>query len=233
MNQVRSAATVDTVIFDVDGTLVDSNYQHALAWYRAMRRYDVTVPVWKIHRAIGMGGDQLVSAVAGDDIEDKYGDEMRAAWTELFDPVMPEIVPFPDATPLLRDIKAGGFTLILASSGQKTQVEHYLELLGARDLADTWTTSDDAEASKPAPDLVSVAMEKADGGRAVMIGDSTWDVIAAAKVGIATFAVRTGGFGKDELLAAGAINVYDSLADLQADLASVVTPTEAPPPAAG
>jgi HAD superfamily hydrolase (TIGR01549 family) len=213
---------IDAVVFDVDGTLVDTNYQHALAWFRAFRRFDVTPPIWRIHRAIGMGGDQLVKAVAGDDVEEKYGDDLRTAWTEEFDEFLPQVQAFAGAEPLLKDIRERGVNLVLASSGEEQHVEHYLDLINGRELAAAWTTSADAEQTKPAPDLIETAMRKMDTANAVMIGDSVWDAKAAEKAGIVTYAVRTGGFSIEELETAGARKVYDSLEDLQADLDRVI-----------
>lgn len=214
----------DTIIFDVDGTLVDSNYQNALAWYRAFRWYHITVPVWQIHRAIGMGGDQLVSHVAGQEAEDQHGDALRAAWREEFDPVLPEIAAFADAVPLLTAVKDRGLTLVLASSGAPEHVEAYLGLIDGHRLADEWTTAKDVQATKPAPDLVQAALDKGHAAEAVMIGDSTWDAKAARKLGVPTYTVRTGGFSAEELSAAGAAAVYDSLAALQADLDRITAP---------
>jgi phosphoglycolate phosphatase-like HAD superfamily hydrolase len=212
----------DTILFDVDGTLVDSNYQNAMAWYRAMRRYDITVPLWQIHRAIGMGGDQLVSHVAGEHAEARHGDALRAAWKQEFDPLLPEVAPFADAEAVLTAVKDRGLTLVLASSGAPEHVQAYLDLINGRSLADEWTTSEDAASTKPAPDLVHVAMRKAGATSAVMVGDSTWDARAAGQVKVPTFAVRTGGFSEAELRDAGAVAVYDSLTGLQADLDRIV-----------
>ncbi len=209
---------VDTAIFDVDGTLVDSNYQHALAWYRAFRRFDITVPLWQLHRGIGMGGDKYVAHVAGDDAEREHGDALREAWTEEFDLLIGEIRPFAATAPLLTTVRRRGFRVVLASSGKSKHVETFLDLFGGKDIAEAWTTSDDAENSKPEPDIVQVALHRVQGAHGVMIGDSTWDCIAAAKLGIATLAVRTGGFSADELRGAGAAAVYESLDDLLADL---------------
>lgn len=217
----KAATMIDTLVFDVDGTLVDTNYQHAVSWYRAFRRFDITPPLWRIHRAIGMGGDQLVEAVAGEEAEDKYGDDLRAAWTEEFDKFLPEVQPFAGAQPLLEEVRERGLRLVLASSGESKHVDHYLDLLNARELAQAWTTSDDAERTKPAPDLVETAMAKVDGVDAVMIGDSTWDAKAAQRAGLPTYAVRTGGFSIGELEDAGATKVYDSLEDLRADLDAI------------
>jgi HAD superfamily hydrolase (TIGR01549 family) len=209
---------VDTAVFDVDGTLVDTNYQHALAWYRAFRGFDIVLPVWRLHRAIGMGGDNLVAHVAGDDVEERLGSQLRDAWEKEFNSMVPEVSAFADARDLLADVKDRGFKLVLASSGKSAHTRHFLDLLDGTDIADAWTTSDDVRASKPAPDLVSVAMEKVGGTRGVMIGDSVWDAIAAREVGVPTIAVRTGGFSTDELREAGAGWVYESLGELCADI---------------
>ena len=208
----------DTAIFDVDGTLVDTNHHHALAWSRAFRRYDVTRPLWRIHRAIGMGGDQLVAHVAGQQVEDAHGDELRDAWVEEFDRLLPEVQPFEDARALLEEVKARGFRVVLASSGKSEHVEALLDLIDGKSVADAWTTSDDAEHSKPEPDLVRVALEQVDGASGVMVGDSTWDCLAAGKLDVPTIAVRTGGFSVAELTEAGAVRVFDSLRELRENL---------------
>jgi HAD superfamily hydrolase (TIGR01549 family) len=201
----------DTAIFDVDGTLVDTNYQHALAWFRAFRRYDVTRPMWRIHRGIGMGGDLFVSAVAGREVEEAHGDGLRQAWAEEFDRLISEVRPFEGAHELLAEVKDRGFRLVLASSGKSEHVEAFLDLIDGKSLADAWTTSDDVEASKPEPDIVAAAMAKVEGASAVMVGDSVYDAQAAAKLSIPTLGVRTGGFSVGELQEAGVLLVFDSL----------------------
>jgi HAD superfamily hydrolase (TIGR01549 family) len=201
----------DTAIFDVDGTLVDTNYQHALAWFRAFRRFEITLPLWQLHRGIGMGGDNFVTHVAGQAVEERYGSQLRDAWSEEFDLMIDEVRPFAAARPLLEEIKGRGFKLVLASSGKTKHVEAFLDLIGGKDLADAWTTSDDVQSSKPSPDLVSAALAKVEGASGCMVGDSTWDCVAAAKVRVPTVAVLTGGFSREELQEAGAIRVFDSL----------------------
>jgi HAD superfamily hydrolase (TIGR01509 family) len=201
-------------ILDVDGTLVETNYHHAIAWYRAFTQNDVELPVWRIHRAIGMGGDQLVAALAGDDIEQDRGDAIREAEKVLYLAMIHEVRPLPDARRFLETLKERGHTVVLASSAKPDEIEHYLDLLDAREIADAWTSSGDVEKTKPEPDLVQAAIDKAGGGDAVMIGDSVWDVEAAKRIGVPTIAVRTGGFGVDELREAGAACVYDSIAEL-------------------
>lgn len=210
----------DTAIFDVDGTLVDTNYQHALAWYRAFRRHDLTLPIWRIHRAIGMGGDQLVAHVAGDGVEQDLGDVLREEWVAEFDQLIDEVQPFDGARELLVAVKERGFRLVLASSGKSQHVEHFLELLDGTSVADAWTTSDDAERSKPEPDLLETALRQVDGAEAVMVGDSVWDCVAAGKLHVPTLAVRTGGFSTEELTEAGAVRVFDSLQELRSSLDS-------------
>ena len=209
---------VDTAVFDVDGTLVDTNYQHALSWYRAFRRFDIVLPVWRLHRAIGMGGDNLVAHVAGEEVEERLGEELRSGWEEEFNRLVPEVSAFAGAHELLAEVKSRGLKLVLASSGKSEHTRHFLDLLDGTDIADAWTTSDDVEASKPAPDLVSVALEKVGGTRGLMIGDSVWDAVAAREVGVATIAVRTGGFSNEELRDAGAEWVFESLDELRKDI---------------
>ena len=206
-------------ILDVDGTLVDTNYHHAIAWYRAFLQSGETMPLWRIHRYIGMGGDQLVAALAGDDFEAEHGDDVRAAEHALYLALIDEVRPFADARPLMEDLVERGHTLVLASSAKPDEVEHYLDLLDARELTQDWTDSGDVERTKPEPDLVAAAVEKAGGGPAVMVGDSTWDCEAAGRAGLETVAVLTGGFSEAELRDAGATGVYASLRDLRKDLA--------------
>lgn len=204
----------DTAIFDVDGTLVDSNYQHALAWFRAFRQHDLTVPIWHLHRAIGMGGDQLVAHVAGDDVERRHGDALRGAHAEQADALLGEVCALPRARDLLVEVTQRGFRLVLATSGQPRHTERLLDLLDAGSLTDTETSSENVPASKPAPDLLHDALARAGGKSAVLVGDSTWDGIAARRAGVGFLAVRTGGFSRDELAAAGAHAVFDSLGEL-------------------
>lgn len=205
-------------ILDVDGTLVDTNYHHTIAWYRAFRQSEVVLPIWRIHRHIGMGGDQLVNALGGEQLEDEKGDDIRAAESVLYRELMSEVQPLEGARELIEDLKARGHAVVLASSAKAHEVEHYLDLLDARELADGWTTSADVKATKPEPDLVIAAVEKAGGGDAVMVGDSTWDCEAAKRAGLDTIAVLTGGFSEAELRAAGALVVYSSIEELRDSL---------------
>ncbi|GAA1289668.1 HAD family hydrolase [Saccharothrix xinjiangensis] len=208
----------NTLVLDVDGTLVDTNYHHAVAWFRAFRRFDITVPTWRLHRAIGMGGDKLVAAVAGEHVERDHGDDLRAAWEAAFEPMLAEVRPLEGAHRLVAAALEQDFAVVLASSGKRHHVDHYLKLIDAVDVPST--SSDDVEESKPAPDLVEVALEQVDrdGGRAVVIGDSVWDCDAALRAGLPVVCLRTGGFGEVELRERGASAVYEELDQLRADL---------------
>jgi HAD superfamily hydrolase (TIGR01549 family) len=202
-------------ILDVDGTLVDSNYQHTIAWYRAFRQHGHVLPVWRIHRHIGMGGDPLVASLCGDEVEDEQGDDLRAAEKTLYLQLIDEVEPLAGARDLIVDLKNRGRRVVLASSAKPDEIEHYLDLLDARGLADAWTSSGDVEATKPAPDLVEAALESVGGGAAVMVGDSTWDCKAAERAGVKTLAVLTGGFSEQELREAGAVEVFPSIEELR------------------
>ena len=213
-------------ILDVDGTLVDTNYHHAIAWFRAFRRHDVTVPIWRIHRHIGMGGDQLVAAVAGEDTEERLGDEIREAESEAYKELIEEVRTMEGSRELIEDLRGRDNVVVLASSAKDWEVEHYLDLLDARQIVDSWTTSADVERTKPEPDLIKAALEKTGTeGDAMLIGDTVWDVEAAKRAGVETLAVLTGGFSEHELRDAGASDVFISVEELRKSLAE--TPLEA------
>jgi HAD superfamily hydrolase (TIGR01509 family) len=215
---------VATAIVDIDGTLVDTNYHHALAWYRAFRAYGFVVPLWRIHRHIGMGGDQLVAALAGEGFDREQGDDVRAAEKILYLQLIGEVEPLVGARALIEDLKGNGHDVILASSAKPEELEHYLTLLDARALVDGWTDSGDVERTKPEPDLVLAALEKAgaDPKDAVMIGDSTWDCLAAKAAKVRSIGVLTGGFSEEELLDAGASKVFLSVDELRQGLGDTI-----------
>jgi HAD superfamily hydrolase (TIGR01509 family) len=207
-------------ILDIDGTLLDTNYQHALAWYRAFRRHGVVLPVWRIHRHIGMGGDQLLPALSSEQFEREHGEQVREDEKALYGEMIEEVEPMRDARALIEQLSQRGHTVLLASSAKAEEVEHYLDLLDARELADGWTTSADVESTKPEPDLVHAALQKAEAAAvdAVMVGDTPYDVEAAARAGVPTIAVLTGGFSEAELREAGAVQVFESVGELLARL---------------
>jgi HAD superfamily hydrolase (TIGR01549 family) len=205
-------------ILDVDGTLVDTNYQHAVAWQRALRRHDVVVPTWRIHRHIGMGGDHLVAAVAGDEVEERCGDAVRDAEDDLYQELIDEVVPFAGAHELIAALGERFEKVVLASSAKAHEIEHYLDLLDAREVADGWTTSADVEATKPEPDLIQVALERAGAEEGIVVGDTAWDMEASGRAGVPAVGVLSGGFGAAELRDAGAAEVFESAAEVGRNL---------------
>jgi len=201
-------------LLDVDGTLIDANYHHALARYRGFRRSGITLPLWRIHRHVGMGGDQLVPALVGDEVDERLGDEIRDARDEEYQQLIDEVAPLEGARELIDDLRGRGLEVVLASSSPQKEIDHYLELLGARELVE-WTTNDDVESTKPEPDLVRAALDKAGTEDAVMVGDTPWDIDAARKAGVETVCVITGGFSEQELRDAGAAAVFESVEELR------------------
>jgi HAD superfamily hydrolase (TIGR01549 family) len=205
-----------TIVLDVDGTLVDTNYQHAIAWHRAFREHGYRVAVWEIHRHIGMGGDQLVESLVGEGGENADGDDLREAHSEAYGKLIGEVEAMEGASELIAELDRAGATVILASSAAADEVERYVELLGAAERIAGATTSADAERTKPHPELVETALDKYGSGRPVlMIGDSTWDVKAAEAAGVPTLALLTGGFSEAELREAGAAEVAESIATIR------------------
>lgn len=172
------------------------------------------VPHWRIHRHIGMGGDQLVAAVAGEEVERRRGDAIRDAEEARYGELIDEVRPFEGARELLAMLRDAGFRVVLASSARQAEVDRYLEMLEAHDIAHAWTTSADVERTKPEPDLILAALSRAETEDAVMVGDTVWDVEAAGRAGIPSVGVLTGGFARGELDAAGAVSVVESVAKL-------------------
>jgi HAD superfamily hydrolase (TIGR01549 family) len=205
-----------TIILDVDGTVVDTNYQHAIAWHRAFRDHGYRVAIWAIHRHIGMGGDQLIESLLGEEGERESGDDLRDAHAEAYAKLIGEVEAMEGASELIAELDDAGATVILASSAQPDELDHYVELLDAGEGIAGATSAADAERTKPHPELVQTALDKyAPDGPALMLGDSTWDVKAAQAAGVPTLALLTGGFGAAELREAGAVEVKRSLAALR------------------
>lgn len=202
-------------LLDVDGTLVDTNYQQALAWYRAFREHGIVLPIWRLHRHIGMGGEQLVAAVAGDKTERELGDQLRDAHTRHLQKLLDEVELMADARTLIETLHDRGIAVVLASSAEKQDLERFLAMLDVDDLLAGATSSADVEAAKPEPDIICAALQKVpDAEHSVLIGDSTWDCEAAQRAGIASVALLTGGFSEQELRDAGAAAVFESLGEL-------------------
>jgi HAD superfamily hydrolase (TIGR01549 family) len=209
---------IEVALLDIDGTLLDSTYHHSLAWGRAFAKAGHPVPLWKLHRHIGMGGDRLIPAVTSDEVAEELGDRLKELHKAAYDELIDETRLLDGSRELLEGLHGAGLRVVLASSSQPEHARHPLELLDADDRVDAWTTSEDAEESKPDPELLEKALARVEGSRALMIGDSVWDVYAAAEVDIPTIGLLSGGFGEDELRQAGAVAVYEDPADLLAHL---------------
>ncbi len=204
------------VLFDIDGTLVDTNYPHVLAWWHAFRTAGYVVAMSDIHRKVGMGADQLVSALI-----DKDDEQVATGHRHFYAPHLEQLQPFAGAAELLRATAGLGLTVILASSAEQEEVDALTAALGADDVITVVTSSADAEASKPSPDILETALSKA-GLRAadcLVVGDTVWDVAAASTAGMPCIGVLSGGISAAELAGAGAVEVYRDAADLLEKLA--------------
>ncbi len=205
-------------ILDIDGTLVDSNYHHVLAWYRAFADCGRTIPAWKLHRHIGMGSDRFVAEVAGEDFDSERGDRAREGHAEEYGRLINDVELLDGARELVRFLHGDGWEVVLASSADEHEVERYLELLDAGEMLAGWTSSADVDATKPDSDLVETALDGADPAAALMIGDTPWDAIASTRIGVRFIGVLTGGFPEADLREAGASEVHEGLPVLIAAL---------------
>ena len=212
-------ATGTAVLFDIDGTLVDSNYAHIDAWWRACLAAGESVDAWRIHRAIGMDSAKLLEALLPD-ASDETRDTAKQFHSAYYAEQMPRLRLLPGARDLLEAVAGAGHAVVLATSAPENELVRLRELLDAEQWITAVTSSEDVEQAKPDPGIVQVALDKAgvSADRAVMVGDAMWDVEAAGKVDVSCVAVMTGGIGGDELRGAGAAAVYDDAAAVLADL---------------
>jgi HAD superfamily hydrolase (TIGR01509 family) len=211
---------VRAALFDVDGTLVDTNYLHAVTWWEAFAQAGHVVPMAEIHRAIGMGSGLMLDKLLPQDRDKGDDADIRAAHSALYATYRSRLRPLPGAADLLRVCKRQGLAVVLASSADEPEFNMLRAVLDAEDAIDAATFSGDVEASKPAPDLVQVALEKAGvpAGEAVFTGDTVWDVQACQKAGVPCIGLLSGGISRDELTSAGAAEVYPGPGDLLASL---------------
>jgi HAD superfamily hydrolase (TIGR01509 family) len=205
-------------IFDIDGTLVDSNELHVRAWREVFRRYGKDVDPDALRAQMGKGGDQLMPVFWPKAELARFGEEMQALRVRLFmEKYLPLVKPFPGVRQLFERVKRDGLRIALASSAKRPELEHHIELLGVGDLVDARTSADDAEHSKPRPDILQAALERLPGiaaSEAMLIGDSPYDAQAAARAGMRCIGVLTGGFPERVLLQGGAMTVFKDVADL-------------------
>jgi HAD superfamily hydrolase (TIGR01509 family) len=206
-----SSGSRAAVLFDVDGTLVDSNYLHALSWSRAFRDVGEWAPMNAVHRLVGMGGDQLITELLGHD-----SPAARDARPAHYEELKGDMVAFPHAADLLRRVHQLGLAVVLATSAPQVELQFLRELLDADDVIDAATSADDVDASKPDPEVFLTAMASADVDpeRAIAVGDSVWDIKAARAAGIGCIALESGGFSQHELSEEGALFVYRDAKEL-------------------
>lgn len=213
--------TITAVLFDIDGTLVDSNDAHAAAWVEAFADFGITADPSEVRRCIGMGGDKLMPAVSGVEEDSARGRQIPGRRGEVFKHrFLPSLKPFTGAKELVAAVKARSLTAVAASSASRDDLRALLAVAGVDQLMDEATSSDDAEASKPDPDIIEAALRRAKAipTDAIMIGDTPYDVAAALQAGVPVIAFRCGGWGDNDL--DGAIAIYDGPWDLLAQFDS-------------
>jgi HAD superfamily hydrolase (TIGR01509 family) len=210
------------VLLDVDGTLVDTNYLHVVAWFRAFRDAGETVPMWHIHRLVGMGADKLLDELVGGARPD-----LESGWSKHYDESKHLVTPLPGARNLVRALHERGLRIVLATSGQRDDVAHIREVLDLEEWIDAVVNSSEVDESKPARDIFALALHRAgvQPSEAVVVGDTVWDGHAARACGVRCIGVCSGGIHEQELRAAGALEVYVDAADLAARLAASVIAT--------
>jgi HAD superfamily hydrolase (TIGR01509 family) len=193
------------ILYDVDGTLVDTNYLHVVAWSRALSANGHHVPMRKLHETVGQGSDRFVESVLGHDDSD-----VADAHTDFYGPFLHELTPFDGAADLLRATKKAGLAVVLATSASAKEAQHLRDALGADDAIDEVTSKDDVEESKPDPDIIQTALDKAglSAEQALFVGDTVWDVEAAKRAGLDCIAVLSGGIPEADLRDAGAVAIY-------------------------
>lgn len=215
------AADRIAVLFDIDGTLVDSNYLHVDAWDRAFADAGRPVDAWRLHRSMGMDSGKLLAGLLdGQDEVDRFGERAKDLHSEYYLAGASRLRVIEGARELLTELAGRGIAIVLATSAPENELKILRELLDVDAAIFAATSSGDVETAKPEPDIVEVALERAGvpASRAVMVGDAVWDIEAAARAGVECIGVRSGGFGDQELRDAGSVAVYDDVADLLAHL---------------
>jgi HAD superfamily hydrolase (TIGR01509 family) len=203
------------VLFDIDGTLVDSNYLHVHAWYRAFEDAGHPVEAWRIHRSIGMDGSTLVATLA-EGADDETRSHAKDLHSRYYKETASLLRPLPGARELLQRVKALGLQVVFATSAPDDELEILRKVLDSDDVVDAMTSSKDVDTAKPKPDIIEVALDRAevDASHAVFIGDAVWDVEACERAGVPTIAVLSGGVSRGELETAGAKGVFENAREL-------------------
>ncbi|GAA5061678.1 HAD family hydrolase [Streptomyces similanensis] len=208
-------------VFDVDGTLVDTNHLHVVTWWEAFRQAGHRVPMHAIHRSVGLGSTDLIARLLGEDRDKDRDEELNAAHTTLYAQYFDRLPAFEDAGRLLRRLHENDWAVVLATSASGPELDALRKALDADDAITATASADDVEQGKPAPEPVEHALELAgvDPGRAVFVGDTVWDMRAGSRAGVRCVAVLCGGIARADLEEAGATEVYRDPADLLASLA--------------
>ncbi|WP_346231865.1 HAD family hydrolase [Parafrigoribacterium mesophilum] len=212
-------STLSAVLFDIDGTLVDSNYSHIAAWSKALAQLGEPVDSWRIHRAIGMDSAKLLDALLHEHAVE-LGDRAKELHQQYFLDAASQLRAFAGARDLIQTLSARGLRIVLATSAPEKELDVLTQVLQVQDAVAEVTSASDVEAAKPEPDIIEAALAKArtPASAAIMVGDAVWDIEAAARAGVPCVAVCSGGTGALELREAGAVAVYDDVADLLAHL---------------
>lgn len=210
-----TSSEVPAVLFDVDGTLVDSNYVHVHAWVRAFEVEDQPVAAWRVHRSIGMDGDTLIRSLARG-ADEAVLSRLKDHHSQFYREAAAQLTVLPGARALLRRVSDLGMHVVLATSAPEDELMLLRRVLDCDDVISMVTSSRDVEMAKPDPGIVNVALERAgvSASCAVFVGDSTWDALAARRAGVVTIGLRSGGVGTCELDCAGASVIYDDPRDL-------------------
>ncbi|MDJ0376428.1 HAD family hydrolase [Cryobacterium sp. PH31-L1] len=207
------------VLFDIDGTLVDSNYLHVEAWHRAFQTLGVDVEAWRIHRSIGQDSGQMLDSLVGDR-DTHWLTEAKSLHAQSYAALAPQLRVFAQARELLSALAEQGYIVVLVTSAPEDELQILLDLLDSADAIHATTNSDDVEVAKTEPDIVRVALDRAgvEPAEAVFIGDSVWDMVAASRAGVQPFAMLCGGIAEQMLIEAGAAAIFENPADLLARL---------------
>lgn len=209
---------VRAVIFDVDGTLIDTVDFHAEAWQRAFKQFGKEIEYGKVRSQIGKGGDQLLPVFFSKEELDRFGEEMEKFRDDLYKrDYLPRVRVFPKVRELFSRLKDNDKQIVLASSAVSEELEHYKEITGANEFIEGATSADDAEKSKPHPDIFQAALDQLKDiipADAIVIGDTPYDIEAANKIDLPTIAVLSGGFPEEDLRLTGAVRIYRDIADL-------------------
>jgi HAD superfamily hydrolase (TIGR01509 family) len=221
--QCRGMADLAFLV-DVDGTLVDSTYLHAVAWTGALRAQGIDIPTARSHRLIGMRGDRLLEELLGGEHAARIGRAAEREHARRFLALRGQVAPLPGARRLLEELSRRNVPVVLTSSAQSEEIEHYLRLLGARALVAGWASGSSTRRSKPDPEPVATALATSGCERGVVVGDSPWDCRAAGAAGLSSVAVLTGGFARSELTEAGATWVCEDLEEVCAALDAILQP---------